>query len=74
MLGYCLADAEDMEEAESLAVKISIIESVRIYEPASAPSGLSLSTNSSRSRPLPPSGNLRGPIRNACVRSFANIW
>jgi hypothetical protein len=32
LVGYCILNAEDMEEAESLVADMPIIESVRIYE------------------------------------------
>jgi hypothetical protein len=32
LVGYCILNAEDMQEAESLVSSMPIIESVRIYE------------------------------------------
>jgi hypothetical protein len=31
-VGYCIVNAEDMQEAESLVADMPIIDSVRIYE------------------------------------------
>jgi hypothetical protein len=32
LVGYCILNAEDMEEAESIVAEMPIIDSVRIYE------------------------------------------